>query len=104
MKREVKRPKQFVERSEVDAKRKVPKPGKTLYKIEIIYIDKAQDKVKIHYTGYALEFNEWRSCDELGLPICLVKFYVPVEDSLEDRYNPFYDIYYLERERKDCIP
>ena len=30
-------------------------------------------------------------CDELGLPIRLVTFYVPGEDSLEDRYNSFYD-------------
>ena len=78
MKREVKPPKRFAEelsfeQSEVEAKRKVTKPDKTLYEIEIIDIDKAQDKVKIHCTGCASEFDEWRSCVELGLPIRLVK-------------------------------
>jgi len=58
VKREVKPPKRFAEefsfqRSQVEAKRKVTKPDKTLYEIEIIDIDNARDKVKIHYTGYA---------------------------------------------------
>ena len=54
VKREMKPPKRFAEefsfqRSQAEAKRKVSKPDKTLYEIEII--DKAQDKVKIYYTG-----------------------------------------------------
>ena len=35
-------------------------------------------------------FDEWRSCVELALPIRSVKLHVPGEDSLEDRYNSFY--------------
>ena len=69
-KREVKPPKRFVadlssHRSQVGAKRKAAKPDKTPYEIELIDIDKAQDKVKIHYKGYGSEFDEWRSCVEL---------------------------------------
>ena len=47
-------------------KRKV-KPDKTLYEIDIIDIDKAQNKVKIHYKGYGSELDEWRSYVELNL-------------------------------------
>ena len=62
MKREVKPPKRFAEefsfqRSQVEAKRKVTKPVKILFEIEIFDIDNAQDKVKIHYTGYASEIR-----------------------------------------------
>ena len=61
-KREVKPPKRFVAdfnscRSQVGTKRKAAKPNKTLYEIEIIDIDNAQDKVKIHYKGYGSEFD-----------------------------------------------
>ena len=62
------------------------KPDKILYEIEIINITRPTIKL-----NYGSEFDEWRSCDELGLPIRLVKFYVPGKDSLEDRYNSFYD-------------
>ena len=104
-KREVKPPKSFVadfgsHRSQVVAKRKAGKTDKTLYEIEIIDIDKAQDKVKIHYKGYGSEFDEWRSCVELGLPIRLEKLRLPVEDSFEDRYNSFYDSLYREIKKK----
>ena len=59
-KREVKPSKRFVadfssHRSQVGARRKAAKTDKTLYEIEIVDIDKAQDKVKIHYKGY----EEW---------------------------------------------
>ena len=58
-KREVKPTKTFSSRrSQVGAKRKAAKPDKTLYEIEIIDIDNAQDKVKIHYKGYGSEFDE----------------------------------------------
>ena len=62
VKREVKLPKRFGEdfsfqQSQVEAKRKVTKPDKTLYEIEVIDIDKAENKVKIHYTGYGSEFT-----------------------------------------------
>ena len=105
MKWEVKPPKRFAEefsfqRSQVEAKRKVTKPDKTLYEIKIIDIDKAQDKVKIHYTGYASEFDKWRSCVELGLPIRLVKLHVPGEDSLEDKSNSFYDSLFREIKKR----
>ena len=104
-KREVKPPKRFVadfssHRSQVGAKRKAAKPDKTLYEIEIIDIDNAQDKVKIHYKGYGSEFDEWRSCVELGLPIRLEKLRLPGEDSFEDRYNSFYDSLYREIKKK----
>ena len=104
-KREVKPPKRFVadfssHRSQVGAKRKAAKPDKTLYEIEIIDIDKAQDKVKIHYKGYGSEFDEWRSCVEIGLPIRLEKLRLPGEDSFEDRYNSFYDSLYREIKKK----
>jgi len=68
--------------------------------IEIIDIVKAQDKVKIHYKGYGSEFDEWRSCVELGLPIRLQKLRLPGEDSFEDRYNSFYDSLYREIKKK----
>ena len=102
-KREVKPPKRFVtdfssHRSQVGAKRKAAKTDKTLYEIEIIDIDKVQDKVKIHYKGYGSEFDEWRSCVELGLPIRLEKLRLPGEDSFEDRYNSFYDSLYRDKE------
>lgn len=105
MKREMKPPKRFGEdfsfqQPQVEAKRKVTKPDKTLYEIEVIDIDKAEDKVKIHYTGYDSEFNEWRSCVELGLPIRLVKLHVLGEDSLEDRYNSFYDGLFREIKKR----
>ena len=88
-------------RSQVEAKRKAAKPDKTLYEIEIIDIDNAQDKVKIHYKGYGSEFDEWRSsCVELGLPIRLEKLRLPGEDSFEDRYNSFYDSLYREIKKK----
>ena len=54
-------------------KRKV-KPDKTLYEIDIFDIDKAQNKIKIHYKGYGSELDEWRSCVELGIAIRLEKF------------------------------
>ena len=105
MKTRVKPPKRFAkgfsfQRSQVEAKRKVTKPDKTLFEIEIFNIGKAQDKVKIHYTGYASEFDEWRSCVELALPIRLVKLHVPCEDSLEDWYNSFYDGLFREVKKR----
>jgi len=87
-------------RSQVGAKRKAAKLDKTLYEIEIIDIDNAQDKVKIHYKGYGSEFDGWRPCVELGLPIRLEKLHLPGEDSFEDRYNSFYDSLYREIKKK----
>ena len=57
MKREVRLPKRFTEEfsfkcSQVEAKRKVTKPDKTLNEIKIFDIKEAQDEVKIHYTAY----------------------------------------------------
>ena len=79
---------------------KLEPKGRRLYEIEIIDIDKSQDKVKIHYKGYGSEFDEWRSCVELGLPIRLEKLRLPGEDSFEDRYNSFYDSLYREIKKK----
>lgn len=78
------------------------KQDKTLYKIAIIDIDKAQDEAKIHYKGCGSECDELRSCVELGLPICMNKLRSPGEDSFKDRYNSFYDSLYREVKKKQC--
>ena len=90
-------------RSQVGAKRKAAEPDKTLYEIGITDIVSAQDKVKIHYKGYGSEFEAWRSCVELGLPIRLEKLRLPGEDSFGDRYNSFYDSLYREIKKKLCF-
>ena len=45
------------QRSQAEAKRKMTNSDKPLHQIEIIDIDRAQDKVKIHFTDYASEFD-----------------------------------------------
>ena len=62
-----------------------------MYEIDIIDIDKAQNKVKIHYKGYGAEFDEWSSLALNFNAIRLEKFRLPGDDSLEDRYNSFHD-------------
>ncbi|KAJ7391236.1 hypothetical protein OS493_019367 [Desmophyllum pertusum] len=40
----------------------------TMYPIEITERDKGSNKVKIHFIGYANEYDEWRDTDQLGAP------------------------------------
>ena len=68
MKREVKPPKTFAkefrfQRSQVEAKRSVTKQDKTLHEIEV--------KLKFKFITLVMlqNFDEWRSCVELALPI-----------------------------------
>ncbi|CAB4031443.1 Hypothetical predicted protein [Paramuricea clavata] len=54
----------------IKAERIRPKQEKVkkdkLYPIEIIDRDKCSNKVKIHYTGYSSEFDEWRDATEVS--------------------------------------
>ena len=56
------------------AKRTV-KPTDDLYAIEVL--EEKDDQVKIHYTGYSSEYDEWRSKDDV------------VQPEEPERYRPF---------------
>ena len=76
VKRERKPPKRFLvefssHRSQVEVKRKVGKPDKTLYEIDIIDIDEAQTKVKIHFKGYGLNEKAFHWCRQYNLVFCI---------------------------------
>ena len=42
------------------------KPTDDLYAIEVL--EEKDDQVKIHYTGYSSEYDEWRSKDDVVQP------------------------------------
>ena len=76
-----------------------------LYEVEIVAIDKQEKKVKIHFTGFSEEFDEWRyyqeGQEEVTFPLVrLEKTYTPKETSLEDRIQIFHERVYHEIKRK----
>ena len=53
-------------------------------------VDKTRNMVEIHFKGYSVKFDEWRSCDENNLPvISLEPMSQPTNDSLSDRLQAF---------------
>ena len=74
--------------SEQKKKRKASRVDKTLYDVEIVERDHKTKRVRIHYVGYDIKFDEWITGNKDVCPIVkLNKAYVPDEGSLISRQN-----------------
>ena len=71
-KRERKVPKrlidEIVETKPKDCK-KMKATDRKRYEVEVIEIDKAANRVKLHFKGYSEKYDEWRPYDEMKLPV-----------------------------------
>ena len=74
--------------SEQKKKRKASRVDKTLYDVEIVERDHKTKRVRIHYVGYDVKFDEWITGNKDVCPIVkLNKAYVPDEGSLISPQN-----------------
>ena len=82
-------------------KTKMEKSDNKLYDIEIVEVDTARRRMKIHFKGFDKKFDEWRPYDGNELPIVrLDKKFKPSTDFLEDCIQIFNDKLYRAIKRK----
>ena len=59
-----------------------------LYEVEVIEIDKAANRVKLHFKGYSEKYDEWRPYDEMKLPVIwFEQMSKPTDASFDDRLH-----------------
>ena len=75
--------------AEQKKKRKANRVDKTLYDVEIVERDHKTKRVRIHYVGYDVKFDEWitNNKEDVCPIVKLNKAYVPDEGSLISRKN-----------------
>lgn len=103
-KRERKVPKRLIDEI-VETKpkncKKMKATDRKLYEVEVIEIDKAANRVKLHFKGYSEKYDEWRPYDEMKLTVIrFEQMSKPTDASFDDRLQSFCKRLYREIKRK----